>query len=405
MPSSKGASDALAVVAETVRYAVFAMLTETPPRRPPPSAASRPSLAPFLVLATLLGAPGCKGDPDPKPGAGGGDGVPGCPADESIEVTDGEGCAPDADDYQPRDDGSANDTWPACISDDGVYHPIESNISTNARVAAFEQMATRLGFGTGAAPAPQAFIDARVAYTEPEGLDSRVSRREDEHYPPAPASCRDLSADELASHPERCVGPARMQPLLNEALAAGAQGEEPALNAARVEAALLWFFYVSAYKEAVTCKDTAKDCDSSSAYYAGTQARSPAFGFARYVEARSPQAHAATWDAILAVRCWRDLDNPGGTAMDDALHGRALAQLDRALDRGLALIVRQRLSTLPCDTAWESLKILGPALDRAATARDPGQAAILRDELSASSSAEVDVATATAALDALFPCP
>lgn len=356
-----------------------------------------------FVLGAL--AVGCDtSDPDPK-GVGGGVGMPGCPADANITVSDGDACVANADDYQPRDNASADDTWAACISDDNTYHAFEASISTNARVAAFEQIATLLGFGTGSAPDPQAFVDARVAYTEPEGLDSRVSRREDEHFPAASADCRDLSADEVMAAADRCVGPARIQPLLNEAFQQGADGVDPARNAARIEAALLWFLYVSAYKEATTCATTAKDCDSSTGYYAGNQSRSPSYGFARYVAARSPQAHEAAWDALLAVRCWRDLDNPGGEAMDLALQQQALGQLDRALDRGLALILRQRFETLPCDTAWETVQILGPVIDRAARAKDAAQADILRAQVAAASMEEVDAAAAISALDALFPCP
>ncbi len=358
------------------------------------------------IAALLALAPACgKGDPDPTDGLGGGTGEPGCPADENLVPLDGEMCAPDPDDYQPRDNASANDSYPACISDSNVYTPFEMSISSNARVAAFEQIAELLGFGTGAAPTPQQFVDARVAYTEPEGLDSRVSRREDEHYAPAADKCRDLSVEQQTANADRCVGPAQIQPLLSAAFRDGAEGIEPALNSARIEAALLWFYYVSTYKEAVTCASKAKDCDSSSGYYAGTQSRSPSFGFGRYVQERSPQAHEAAWDAVLAVRCWRDLDNPDDVAMDTALQDKALGQLDRALDRGLAVIVRQRLQTLPCNTAWETLQILGPVIDRAATDKDAAQAKILRDQLASATSAEVDVAAATAALDALFPCP
>ena len=40
---------------------------------------------------------------------------------------------------------------------------------------------------------------------------------------------------------------------LNKAFADGASGNEPLANAARVEAGLLWFLYVSTYKEANSC--------------------------------------------------------------------------------------------------------------------------------------------------------
>ena len=358
------------------------------------------------TLACGLLATACEAD-DPTPnGVGGsGGGEPGCPADAAITPSDGISCQPDATDYQPRVNGSADDSWPACISDDNVYHPFDPSISSNVRTAAIETIATLLGFGQGRSPSAQQFVDARLAYSEPEGLDSRIARREDEHYAAAPAACRDLSAAEQQTYADRCVGPAQILPLLNDAFDQGSQGVEPALNAARIEAALLWFSYVSVFKESTTCTNTANDCDSATGYYAGGQTRSPSLGFARYVAARSPQAHDATWDALLAVRCWRDLDNPTGTATDLALRDQALGQLDRALDRDLAVILRQRFEALPCDTAWETVRILGAVIDRAATAVDPSQAAILRAEVTKASQDEVDAAAAIAALDALFPCP
>ena len=215
-----------------------------------------------------------------------------------------------------------------------------------------------------------------------------------------------MTPEGQASYPDRCVGPVQLQPLITEAFAQGQQGIEPALQAARLEAALLWFFYVSTYKEAMTCTETAKDCDSSTGYYAGNQSRSPSYGFAGYVEARSQKAHDATWDALLAVRCWRDLDNPEGVAQDEAMRDQALGQLDRALDRGLALILRQRVEALPCDTAWETVQILGPVIDRAATAKNPAQAAIIRQSLQqAESEEDFDSQAVIDVLDALFPCP
>ncbi len=360
--------------------------------------------SPLLLLLPALICGCAKDDPEPTPGLDGGQSEPGCAADETITPHDGAGCTAHADDYQPRVNGSADDSWPACISDDNSYHAFQPNISTNARIAGFEQIAKLLGFGEGTAASPAAFLEARTAYTQPEGLDSRVSRREDEHYPPAPELCRDLSEAELAKYPDRCVGPAQIQPLLSAAFADGIKGIEPPLAAARVEAALLWMFYVSSYKEATTCAVVAKDCDSSTGYYAGNQSRELSFGFARYVQARSQQAHDASWDALLAVRCWRDLDNPTGEAKDLVLQAKALGQLDRALDRGLALILRQRIETLPCNTAWETIEILGPVLDRAATAKDAAQAKIVREQIAAGAD-KLDKKATLAALDALFPCP
>jgi hypothetical protein len=80
-------------------------------------------------------------------------------------------------------------------------------------------------------------------------------------------------------------------------------------------------------------------------------------------------------------------------------------QLDRAVDHALALIVRHRLQNLGCGAAWETVKILGGVLDRAATAADPAAAQVLRDELAKSDPKAVDVKAATSALEKAFPCP
>lgn len=360
-------------------------------------------------IGMAAAAAACEAD-DPTPtglgGAGGAGGVVElCDADQGIADLEGASCAPMPDDYQPRDNGSANDTWPACISDAGEYVKFDMNISSLARVAAFEEIAALLGFGGTKVPSPDDFLAARVVYAQEQGIESRVVRREDEHYPAAPVLCRDMTPEEQAMYPDRCVGPVKIRPILNDAFEAGIRGEEPLENAGRIEAALLWFLYVSIHKEATTAAQVAVDVDSMWAKYTGGEPRESALGFSRYVKPRSQQAHDRIWDGLLAVRCWRDLDNPTGVAMDLAMRDRARAQLDRALLRGVALIVRQRLEQAACAPAWESAKILGGVLDREATARDAAQAAVLREELGKGRAEDVDVARAIGALDALFPCP
>lgn len=360
----------------------------------------------LLPLAATFHA-GCESsDPDttstPTGSGGQAGGVVACEPDDNVTPVDDTSCEPAADDYVP---GSDTDGWDACISDDDAYHPFDTSISSIARVGAFEQIAELLSFGQEATPSVQAFTDARLAYATDEGLESRVSRREDEHYDPAPSACNEMTADELADYPERCVGPAQIQPLLNTAFAEGMDGTDPVRNAARIEAALLWFLYVSAYKESTTCATTAKDCDSSYAYYTGGEARDGGLGLSRYVDARSPHAHDRVWDGLLAVRCWRDLDNPTGEATNTTLQAQALAQLDVALLRGVALIVRQRAEQLPCDAAWETVRILGPVLEREAELRDATAAAALHEQVRKTSQDEVDVGALTDALDTLFPCP
>jgi len=324
-----------------------------------------------------------------------------CPSTEAVvPLPDDPSCKPKTGDFVPGTD----DGWPVCISDDALYHPFTTSISSVARVDAFERIAAKLGFGTSKAPTATEFVEAKAIFAEDQGLGSRVERREDEHYPAAPGACNTLTPEQLAMHSDRCVGPAKLLPLVNAAFADGAAGTEPRENAARLEAALLWFLYVSPYKEARTCSSKLDDCDSSYAYYTGGDAMSAGKGFARYVRARSPQTHAAVWNGVLAVRCWRDLDNPTGAAADLAQRDKAVAQLDRAMHRGLTVIVRQRITQRLCNSSWIGTRILGAVLDREATARDATKAAVLRSELAKTDPAAVDEKALLAALDTLFPC-
>lgn len=359
-----------------------------------------------LFLFATAGAACEAEDPEVK-GVGGSGNTEFLTCDINADIKDMSGpmCMPLPDDYTPRDNASANDTWPACISDQNEYVPFDTNISSVARSAAFVKISEILGFGGLKIPTAQDFLDARVEYSAPEGLESRVSRREDNHYPAAPKLCRDMTADELAQYPDRCVGQVKIQPILNAAFEAGIKGEEPVLNAARLEAALLWFFYISTFKEANSAAQTPVDVDSCWAKYTAGEPRDNPIGFAKYVQPRSQEAHDRIWDALLAVRCWRDLDNPSGPAMDLTTQARAVAQLDRALLRGVALILRQRVQALSCDISRESVEILGGVLVREAEARDPAQAAIFKAEVSKRRPEVIDAEKLTAAIDALFPCP
>jgi hypothetical protein len=323
--------------------------------------------------------------------------------DTDITTQDNATCTALGTDYTPA--ASANDTWAACISDDNTYHPFDVNISSIARVGAFVSISTLLSFGTETAPTVQSFTDARLAYQTDQGLESRVSRREDEHYAAAFLACNTMTPTELAQYPDRCVGPVKIQPILNAAFAEGMTGTSPALNAARIEAALLWFLYVSVYKECTTCTKTVADCDSGYAYYTGGEPRSGGLGLSNYVKVRSPQAHDRIWDGLLAIRCWRDLDNPTGTATDLTLRDRARAELDTALLRGVALIVRQRAQKATCPAMWEFVRILGPVLNREAAVRDATKAQVLATEFAKANGADVDIPALTTALDAVFPCP
>ncbi|MBN1771241.1 MAG: hypothetical protein JXB32_08280, partial [Deltaproteobacteria bacterium] len=248
---------------------------------------------------------------------------------------------------------------------------------------------------------------------EANGLDSRVQRREDLHYPAVPAgegTCTDAGVPEL--YPDRCVGPGRILPIVNDAFALGAAGTDPWVQAARLEAAFLWFLYVSAYKEPHTCTETPRDCDSAWAYYTGGEPRDGGFGMAGYVRSLDLETHDRAWDGLLTVRCWKNLDHETGVSTDLVTRDRAIAQLDRAAIRGVALIVRERLDTLAAAAtdearraAWAFLRILGGVLDREAMVRDPAVAGVLRTELARTDPTTVDIDAARDAIDTLFPCP
>ncbi len=317
-------------------------------------------------------------------------------------------CQPLATDYTPRVSNSSTDTWAACISDSNTFTPINPNISTIARVTAFEDIASRL-WRDDVLPTPQAFIDARIAYAIDQGLDSRVQRREDQHYPAAPSPCS--TAGIPAQFPERCAGPSKLLPILNDSFAKGAMGEPPRLHAARIEAALVWFLYLSTLSEVMSCTNKPQDCDSCWAYYAGGTPREAPLGLAKMVRALGPETHDRAYDATLAVRCWRNLDNETTVATDLARRDLAFTQLDRALLRGVALVLRQRVTELSCtkgevrDAAFAFFKTIAPLLDRAARERNVANADLLAREAGKASAADVDVTAVTTSLDALFPCP
>ena len=313
-------------------------------------------------------------------------------------------CEPNDGDYSPcTDDGYA-----ACVSDDGEYHRIQESISSIARVAAFEEIAELLFDPTSAASGDD-FLDARMLYQEDEGLDSRVVRRYDP-YAEAPDGT-DCTADGVpAQYPDYCVGPAKLQPILLDAFAKGALGEAPQEQAARIEAALLYFLFISSNKEAHSCTTTIVDCDSAYVYYTGGEEARGGLGLARYVKRVDAYAHDRAWDGLLAVRCWRDLDD-GAMAEDLALRDRARAQYFSALVDGVAAIVRDRLEQLADSTGDEQrnhfafVTTLGPALLPEAMERSSSDASDLADELAKTDPAELDTDAAIAAIDALFECP
>lgn len=346
--------------------------------------------------------------------------------DATIPAADDSSCTPLATDYQPRDAMSANDSWPACVSDNGTYTLVESTPSSIARVEAYEQIADLLW--RNGTPDPAAFTAARDAYSLDEGLESRLVRREDLHYPPIPESEFDPGVDpdkqctvevNWMNHPERCAGPSTISPVINAAFEAGQTGEgDPRIHAARIDAAILWFFYLSAYKECFTCTTAPQDCDSCWAYYTGGNDRGGGIGLSALVRGESSETHDRVFDGILAVRCWRDLYPPDDdpTLEEVPQEGQALfhqghEQLDQALHRAFALVVRARLERQleVCETEdaapnWAFLQIAGPVLDREARERDPASADELARVWDLAEPTADDIAAAAAALDAVFPC-
>lgn len=379
------------------------------------------------VIPLALVLAGCSDD-DGTGEDGGDDGSDRvCMVDESVEFTahDESGCGPAMGDYQPTTNADG-DGWPACVTDDGAYHLVDSTPSSIARVEAYEEAMELLAART---PTPDDFTAARAAIAREEGLESRLVRREDLHYPPVPEADWDPGVDadkqctvtaNIEKYPERCVGPGRILPVLNDAFAAGQSGEGSALVAkAQIEAALLWFLHLSVYKEANTCIGKAKDCDSSWAYYTGGFDRAGGLGISGEVRALSDLAHQRIWDGISAYRCWRELypveTYPTLDDLDDEgrmFQASADAQLDAALWYGWSRIVRDRMEQLAnvCDddaeAAWAFLQIAGPVLSEEGARLDSGANASL-DALWASTevpSAD-DLRAAADTIDTLFPCP
>lgn len=314
-------------------------------------------------------------------------------------------CTPLPDDYTPRDAASANDSWPACISDQNQYVPFGPLTLTAAHVQDFKDISMQLRFGGLYSPSLQDFNVAHALYSAAGGIESFASTLEDDHYPAAPKPCQDLTPEEQAQYPFRCVGPIRIKPILDIAFEAGKIGQEPVLNAARIEAALLWYFYLVTYQEANRAAIVAEAVDGAWGAYSGGQSRENPVALAKYIFDRDQSAHQRIWDGLLAVRCWRDLDNPQGPAMNLELQKRAVEQLDRALIHGMAAILRQRVQVISCEPAWESSEVLGGVLLREAQARDADLGTIFQEEISRRRAILVDEEKLTNAMDGLFVCP
>ncbi len=352
----------------------------------------------------------------------------------AVPAIDESACGPLASDYQPRDASSANDAWPACVTDTTPYPQVNGGTpGSAARIDAYVAMAALLWANPGE-PTPADFTAARDQYVIPEGLESRLVRREDLHVPGIPMDEWDDQVDgdkqctvqALADkYPDRCVGPFTLKPIADAAFVAGQSGDgDPRVHAAELHAALDWFLWLSIYTEAETCgSEDPGDCDSCWAYYTGLEPMSSGKAFSRDVLDVSQNTHERIWDGIRAVRCWRDLYSENGEyplfpALDADAHAQfdlGWEQLDQALHRGIALVVRahttEYLDTLcgaadvHLPAAWAYLQILGPALQHEADARDPATAATLADLWSADEPSPQQLADGITAIDAIFSCP
>jgi len=377
------------------------------------------------MCALVLGlAPACEGEDDSGDDANMGedDGGEACePMPEAtFAAADESTCAPAATDFVP---GNDSDPYPACMVDDGTYHLVADTPSSIARVEAFETMMDLL-----ADPTSDAFVMARTEYALDEGLESRVLRREDLHYPAIPMSDFDpdfeddkqcSSLTNVGKYPDRCAGPAKISPIIDAAFVAGIDEDgAPEIAVAQIDAAVMWFLFLSTYKEANTCITKAKDCDSSWAYYTGGFDRAGGIGLSEEVRALSDMAHERIFDGFSAVRCWReaypieeyptrdDLPEEGERLLSDALE-----QLDNALWYGYARLVRDRIEQhdavcgveAEASLAW--LQIAGPVLDFEAGERGAAEASTLAAFWNNEAPTAADLEGAVAAIDAIFPCP
>jgi hypothetical protein len=378
----------------------------------------------ILPLALAACTPGeDDGTADGETAETGETGDPIAPCEPIVEELDESACTALATDYVP----GAEDDYPACVSDGGTYELVGEPPGSIARIEAYEQIADLLW--NGEEPTSEDFAMARVVFEIDEGLASRVDRREDLHFPEIPMAEWDEGLDPdkqcsnstlAAAYPERCVGPSTLRPLINQAFIDGIEGNgDPNVHAATIKAALLWFIYISPYKEALTCFSAkGADCDSAWAYYpGGAQLDGDLIGLAGVVEPFSPNANSRVFDGILAVRCVRDLypeeDFPAGMplpAEGQALFDAAWEQLDEASHRAFATVLRQHAAAQDsCGDAaaanWAFVSVAGRALQREASERDTAASAELDGLYALTEPTPEDAARVVELIDQVFPCP
>lgn len=379
-------------------------------------------------------------------------------ADASMPIT----CSPSATDFQPRTSmASWMAPWNMCmaVTNPNVYPFFSMSASAPVRVSrlgALEGMGRM--FDPTRDPMPEEFVATSTdagANTSAEflfrdtGVATRYQRRADEHYA-APmglalnSAYQDFcgTAANADANVDYCAGPKALNPVYNAALAAGMAGMSPTrVHAARLQASYQWWLFISSYKESLTCAPVSADCDSAAGYYTGGANRDAAtqYGLARELLALGDAgraAHDRIWDALLAVRCWRDMDggrpSDGGTttpATNELLREQARMQLDRALTRGMVMIVQSRLRAFAstdgnparaaerqAHAAW--IGVVGPLLANGlerwsrgwwASQRASAPMAVVTRVITELRAGEMittaQAGRAAADLEALFPCP
>jgi hypothetical protein len=97
--------------------------------------------------------------------------------------------------------------------------------------------------------------------------------------------------------------------------------------------------------------------------------------------------------------------------MDTAARERARTQLDRALTRGIVLMLNSRIRSVATTTGVERdahfawVKVVGPLMDRAVRALDVTAANALQSAFMGTDPGAFPGAMVTATLERLFPCP
>lgn len=348
-----------------------------------------------------------------------GEPVVGDPCPPAAATLDESACMAQPTDYV----AGAADDYGDCISDNGMYNLVGDPPGSIARIEAYEEIAALLW--EGETPTSQDFADARAQYNIEEGLASRVDRREDLHYDPIPMdewdpnvdSDKQCSVEALAmAYPDRCAGPSKIRPLIEQAFIDGIEGNgDPNMHANTIKAGLLWFLYISTYKEAETCFSVGGgDCDSMWAYYSGGgQADGGMIGFGALVDEFSPNTTVRVFDGLMAVRCVRDLypdDTMPLPAEGQMLFDMAWEQLDQALHRAFAVTLRQHAAAQDscgdsADANWRYVQIVGEVLQREASERNAAASTELASLYALAEPTPDEVARVIELIDQVFPCP